>query len=403
MRTEKKMNGALDIDAVLACLRTLPRATTWQERLSWARSLETEFRDSRPSEPAAELVYLLADDPKWEVRKTVADLLCYVPERDWVTLSDKLTEDSNAFVRNAVVQALRRRKQDRRQARQAESDFNSVLARLARIERQYGKEAAVEARQVADQLYELMIGAIAHDMRGVLTRLNGRTAALQRHVDGALYDPAVFRKALHTIAGRLAFIERLVDDMQAYGRQVKIRCRRERLSELISEVCSMAREHVRSLGHNPDRVLLTVRVPTAATLDASRHVILTALANVLNNAYDALLLPPGRSEGAKIELSARVVGSWVKILIRDNGLGMEKEHLREVREFLPGQTTKKGIGTGFGLPIARRNIEAHNGEIDIDSRDNEGTSVTITLPRDHRSPRQATEKERPHAAEGTRS
>ena len=53
---------------------------------------------------------------------------------------------------------------------------------------------------------------------------------------------------------------------------------------------------------------------------------------------------------------------------------------QELREFIPGKTTKKSFGTGFGLPIARRNIKSHGGSIGIQSQDEAGTTVTIVLP-----------------------
>jgi signal transduction histidine kinase len=63
-------------------------------------------------------------------------------------------------------------------------------------------------------------------------------------------------------------------------------------------------------------------------------------------------------------------------------MGITEEDLREVREFMPGRTSKKCYGTGFGLPIARKNLLAHRGTIDIDSWDYKGTKVTITIPRE---------------------
>jgi len=95
----------------------------------------------------------------------------------------------------------------------------------------------------------------------------------------------------------------------------------------------------------------------------------------------------------KIEINGRVFGPWIGIVVQDNGMGMYDVDLQKIREFIPGKTTKEGIGTGFGLPIARRNIEAHGGTIDIESVADQGTTVTIALPRDYKPPRHTTEKE----------
>ncbi len=61
-------------------------------------------------------------------------------------------------------------------------------------------------------------------------------------------------------------------------------------------------------------------------------------------------------------------------------MGLSVEELDEVRRFVPGGTSKKTHGTGFGLPIAKRKLEDHGGFLAIDSQEDVGTTVTITLP-----------------------
>lgn len=61
-------------------------------------------------------------------------------------------------------------------------------------------------------------------------------------------------------------------------------------------------------------------------------------------------------------------------------MGICEEDLQEIMDFVPGKTSKKNSGTGFGLPIAQRNLGAHGGTIGIRSKIDQGTTVTITLP-----------------------
>lgn len=79
-------------------------------------------------------------------------------------------------------------------------------------------------------------------------------------------------------------------------------------------------------------------------------------------------------------MQAQVVDEDIQVTVRDYGAGLAEEDLRELQEFVPGRTSKKTSGTGFGLPIARRYVLAHGGSLEIDSQMGSGTVVTITLP-----------------------
>ena len=67
----------------------------------------------------------------------------------------------------------------------------------------------------------------------------------------------------------------------------------------------------------------------------------------------------------------------VRISIADTGVGIRKENLSRV--FDPYFTTKP-VGTGLGLPIVQKIVEAHGGEISLASEPGEGTTATVILP-----------------------
>lgn len=93
------------------------------------------------------------------------------------------------------------------------------------------------------------------------------------------------------------------------------------------------------------------------------------------------MIPTERCHRLKSLLVARPVDEGrLEIVIRDMGMGLSAEELAEVRRFVPGGTSKKTYGTGFGLPVAKRKIDGHGGSLAIDSQDGTGTIVTITLP-----------------------
>ena len=82
-------------------------------------------------------------------------------------------------------------------------------------------------------------------------------------------------------------------------------------------------------------------------------------------------------ENANLRLSLTTQDGFVKIQVRDNGPGIEQERLETI--FRPYWSSRAG-GTGLGLPVTRRIVEAHHGEISVESTLGEGTCFEIVLP-----------------------
>jgi signal transduction histidine kinase len=78
-----------------------------------------------------------------------------------------------------------------------------------------------------------------------------------------------------------------------------------------------------------------------------------------------------------------LAGDHVWLRVRDNGPGMPPE-LRE-RIFDPFYTSKQG-GTGLGLALTRKIVEAHGGQLELGSTPGDATQFVVTLPRRARAP-----------------
>lgn len=96
------------------------------------------------------------------------------------------------------------------------------------------------------------------------------------------------------------------------------------------------------------------------------------LRNIFTNAIEAI-----RGQG-EIEIKVSKRKDEVRLEIKDTGMGMEKEMLNRI--FDPYFSTKD-VGTGLGLPIAKKIIEDHGGSIQASSEENKGTKILVTLPK----------------------
>lgn len=87
--------------------------------------------------------------------------------------------------------------------------------------------------------------------------------------------------------------------------------------------------------------------------------------------------------GGRVTISARVEGARMVLRVMDDGVGIAQEDLKRIGDpfFQAGKTyQRRHEGTGLGLSIVKNLVELHRGEIDVQSKVEEGTTVTVMLP-----------------------
>ncbi|WP_461210018.1 sensor histidine kinase [Desulfocurvus sp. DL9XJH121] len=147
------------------------------------------------------------------------------------------------------------------------------------------------------------------------------------------------------------------------------------LRDFITDVVSMVRRKAEVNGIKVEEVVAGdspfIRV------DASQ--LQQVLLNLLNNAVDAIVERHGSSGGELSVLVERNVGHGVRLVVRDNGPGMDKDRMHMI--FTPFFTTKPvGKGTGLGLFVCQGIVEGMGGTLEVESAKGEGTAFIVTLP-----------------------
>lgn len=110
------------------------------------------------------------------------------------------------------------------------------------------------------------------------------------------------------------------------------------------------------------------------------------LLNLVLNGFQAI--PP---EGGRLTVATAADGGWVRFTVKDTGVGIDPAIRPYV--FEPFFTTKEsGKGTGLGLAIVQQVVEAHGGEIAVESRPGEGTAFIVHLPAAEADPDEISEE-----------
>jgi signal transduction histidine kinase len=241
-------------------------------------------------------------------------------------------------------------------------DFNRMAADLKRQRLELERTQRVAA-------WADMARQIAHDIKNPLTPIQLSAEHLRRvHADRGKPLGPVFDACLDTILQQVAMLREIAGEFSNFASSPAPRPTPTALADLVADTVEPYR-----LGL-ADRIAIAIDVPaTLPPIPLDRLLMSRALANVIENAVSAI---PGRGH---LRVTAEMDPSDAAVVLRieDDGVGMDEEALR--RAFDPYFSTKK-TGTGLGMTIARRNVEAHGGTIAITSARGQGTCVTIRLP-----------------------
>jgi signal transduction histidine kinase len=223
---------------------------------------------------------------------------------------------------------------------------------------------------------ELLANA-SHELRTPLARIR---VALDIAAEG---DAALARQQLGEIATDLAELEALVSDILLMTRLDLERGRIDgppqplRLESMAAgEIIDAAAEHFRRDHGDRD---LRVEAEGSWRLRGDRALLRRVLGNLLDNAAKY-------SDSARpIVLRARSEAASIVWEVRDEGIGIDPEDLQRI--FAPFYRTDRSRsratgGTGLGLALARRVIEAHGGTIVAESEPGRGSTFRVTLPAD---------------------
>jgi len=225
-----------------------------------------------------------------------------------------------------------------------------------------------------------LAGGVAHDFNNLLTVIIGNSEFLLMRHQAA--DPSF--KEINEIHQNALRAATLVGQLLAFSRKQTLQPRVLILRDVVGELALMLRRLLREgvelkLEHGAD----------LWPVHADETQISNAIINLVVNARDAM--PKGGevtiatanetvTEASALGTAIMPAGDYVRIEVRDTGVGIRKEHVGKI--FDPFFTTKPvGQGTGLGLATVYGIVKQTGGFITVDSEEGKGTTFRIFLPR----------------------
>ncbi len=298
-----------DLDKAVIELEKNRDTFTWPQRRALVRSAAEQLDQVGPTESAIAVLVHLVEDQKWEVRKDVADSLVFLPDDEFPRLAARLAQDSNAFVQKAAERALDRRRRGQQTAQKKRRNLDQLQEQYSTIEKMHGSIAADRARQMAERLYDVIVGATVHDMRNILSPLKSGITSLLGHLSNNGIAPKLFEKNLTKMGYQAAMLERLLEDMRAYSQSTPGERRRERLVDVVNEAYGMVTDTFQVTGRDASKVKVWIDVPENLTVEMARYQIVRAVSNVLKNACESFADDPQTFTAGEVSLIARIVGA----------------------------------------------------------------------------------------------
>jgi signal transduction histidine kinase len=311
---------------------------------------------------------------------TVA-LILFVTRR-WITHPiAQLTEGIRNLARGDLYSKIDLKRKD--ELSELAKAFNQMALDLRRAREKMVEEAEAKLElernlRQSEKLATIgqLTSGLAHEIGTPLNIISGRTELVKKR----LKDQEGVQKNLDIILLQTEKITKIIQQLLGFVRKKKPEQRPLNFRALLETTLDFLDHQIQKQKVRVIKEMENPLPPVVGDPDELQQVFLNLIVNAIQAMSDGGTLrviasskwmaKEGITDGQK---------SYVEVCVEDNGIGMEKELMRQI--FTPFFTTKKGEkGTGLGLTISQGIIEDHEGWIEVESEMDKGTLFKVYLP-----------------------
>lgn len=221
-------------------------------------------------------------------------------------------------------------------------------------------DALAQAKQF--EVFTRLSAYMVHDLKNIAAGLELISSNAKKHSN----NPSFIKDAFDTVDNAAADIKRLLEQLRNRHVETEKRIKVD-VNEVLTKVIESKQQCL------PPPVIKETSMSCYANVEKGR--LANVLAHLIDNAQQAT------NDNGTIEVKLISRGSTIVIEIKDSGIGMDADFIRQ-RLFKPFDTTKGNAGMGIGMYESREFIRRLGGEVHVNSEPGKGTTISLHIPAD---------------------
>jgi two-component system phosphate regulon sensor histidine kinase PhoR len=226
-----------------------------------------------------------------------------------------------------------------------------------------------------DEMKTSFVNLVSHELRSPLGAVKLQLSVIRDGVAGELNEKQehLISRAQLKLEGLLSLINDLLDVAKMEAGQRHLEQTPLHLEEVLAEVVELLKTKAQD-----QKIVLVLSVPPdLPAIPADRRGMEEIFTNLVSNAINY------SPDGGEVKICAQPRGPYLEVLVSDQGVGIAPEDIDKIfTKFYRAKDSKTRhiVGTGLGLAIVQAMVEAHHGNIEVESQPGVGTTFKILLP-----------------------
>ncbi|MGP4067504.1 two-component system histidine kinase PnpS [Halobacillus sp. B29] len=225
-----------------------------------------------------------------------------------------------------------------------------------------------------EQMRKDFVANVSHELKTPITSIRGFSETL---LDGAMKDEAMLEQFLHIILKESGRLQSLIQDLLELSKlereDFNLNIEQVNIQRLLSDLLPIVQQHA-----DQKEVHLTTEVEGNTMIEGDSSRLKQVFMNLLTNAINYTKVD------GNVSLIFKDQDDRILVSVSDNGVGIPQEEVSRIFERfyrVDKARSRNSGGTGLGLAIVKHIVEAHHGNVHVDSVVDEGTTFHVEIPK----------------------